>query len=199
MNNAIRALAVAATVLVLLAPAALAADDAGGKPGLLDLDLVTALSTIAVFVVLLIVLTKAAWKPILSGLQQRENTIKQALDDAAEAHERAKTLIAEYERRLQTAREESQAIFDEARRDAQNIRRQIEEDAQKRAQDTVDRSRREIEQLHAKAWDKLVRDSAAVATEAASRIVRQKLSAEDHAGLVAEVVSEFTSKGPKAR
>jgi F-type H+-transporting ATPase subunit b len=184
----------ALVVLLLAAPAAWAAEG-GGQSDLLDFDLVTALATIVVFVVLLVVLTAFAWKPILKGLQAREATIQKALDDAAKAHEQAKALIADYERRIENARQEAQSIFDEARRDAQDIRRQIEEDGRKRADETVERSRREVEQLHAKAWERLVRDAAAVATEAASRIVKRELTPESHAALVADVVREFERSG----
>lgn len=194
-----RVLALAILALGLLAGPAFAAEEGAAKPGLLDLDLVTALCTIAVFVVLLVVLSKAAWRPILEGLKARERTIQQALDDAAAAHERAKALIAEYEQRIDHARAEAQSIFDEARRDAQEIRRQIEEEARRRAEETVERARREIGQLEAKAWDRVVRDAATVATEVASRIVRRQLAPEDHAALVAEVVGEFTRAAGEAR
>jgi F-type H+-transporting ATPase subunit b len=152
-------------------------------------------TSIAIFLLVLVVLAKTAWKPILNGLQKREETIKKALDDAKAAHEQAKALITEYEAKIDKAREEAQAIFDETRRDAQEIRAGIEEDARKSAEETIARSAREIEQQHAKAWDKLVREAAAIAGEAAKRIIQKELSPEGHAEIVASVVSEFTTAG----
>ncbi len=164
------------------------------------LDYKTILVSIVVFGLLLIVLSKTAWRPILDGLQQREATIKKALDDAEAAHAKAKALIAEYEGKIDGAREESQAIFDEARRDAGDISAQIEEDARTRADETVERAKREINQLTTKAWDGLVRDAAALATEAAGKIIEQELSADGHAALVAGVVSKFSeSRGAGSR
>ena len=151
--------------------------------------------SIGVFVILLLVLSKVAWKPILAGLQQREDTIKKALDDAAEANEQAKALIAKYESKLDEAREEGQAIIEETRRDAQELRAQIEADATKRAEETVARSKREVEQVFAKAWDGLVKDAATVATEAASQIIQQELSPEGHADIVSGIVSDLASRG----
>ncbi|MDA1194410.1 MAG: F0F1 ATP synthase subunit B [Planctomycetota bacterium] len=183
-------------LLCATAVPAFAAEEAEG--GGLDLGaqvtLVTVLTSIGVFVLLLIVLSKTAWKPILAGLKQREDAIRKALDDAEAAHQKAKALIAEYEGRIDTARQEAQAIFDEARKDAEDIRSQIEADARSQADATIARTKREIEQLGAKAWDLLVRDAAAIATEAAGRIISKQLSPEGHAEIVAGVVGEFAGR-----
>jgi len=194
-------LAVLALFLGMLAAPALANEGAGAEDplGLNDmLDGRTILVSMVVFLILLIVLGKTAWKPILAGLQQREATIKKALDDAEAAHEKAKALIAEYEAKIDKARDEAQAIFDEARRDADEIRADIEEEARKRADETIERAQREIDQRLAKAWDGLVRDAASIATQAAGQIIGQELSPEGHAGLVAGVVGKFSSRGKPA-
>ncbi len=198
MRTRILPIAIVAVLLIACAAPAFAGEaaEAEGGAGLQwgkQLDMRNILTSIGVFVILLIVLGKFAWKPILSGLQQREDTIKKALDDAEAAHEKAKALITEYESKIDHAREEAQAIFDEARRDADDIRAQIEADGKKRADETIERAQREIDQRMSKAWDGLVRDAAAIATEAASQIVEKELSADGHAGLVSGVVSKFAS------
>lgn len=179
-------------LVVLAAAPAWASEEGGGGLRWGDqLDWRTILTSIGVFLLLLVVLAKTAWKPILEGLQKREETIKKALDDAEAAHTKAKALIAEYEGKIDQAREEAQAIFDEARRDAADIRSQIETDARARADETVERAKREIDQLVSKAWDGLVRDAASIATQAAGKIIGRQLDAEGHADLVAGVVREF--------
>ncbi len=180
-------------VLVLVSAAPAWAEEAKGDGLQFDkqLTIVTIATSIGVFLLLLIVLGKFAWKPILAGLQQREDTIRKALDDAEEAHNRAKALISEYEAKIDKARAEAQAVFDEARRDADDIRSQIEADAKQRADETVERAKREIDQLTAKAWQGLVSDAASIATLAAGRIIDQQLTADSHAEIVAGVVSEF--------
>lgn len=170
------------------------AADAGAKKTLLDIDLYALVASIIVFLVLLVVLSKTAWKPILKGLKTREETIQSALDEAKAANEQARDLIKQYEEKLDAAREEASAIADEARRDAQDIKAQIEADARKTADETVARAKVEIEQASAKAWDGIVRDAASIATEAAGRIVSGKLSPEGHAEIVAGVVSDFSAK-----
>jgi F-type H+-transporting ATPase subunit b len=198
MRTRILPIALVAVLLIVCAAPAFAGDaaEAEGGGGLewgKQLDMRNILTSIIVFLILLFVLGKFAWKPILNGLQQREETIQKALDDAEAAHEKAKVLIAEYESKIDHAREEAQAIFDEARRDADDIRAQIEADGKKRADETIERAQREIDQRMTKAWDLLVRDAASIATEAAGQIIEKELSADGHAGLVAGVVRKFSS------
>ena len=189
-----------AVILLLLvsAGAAPAWASEGAEKAQLDLgeqlNWPSVITSIVVFLVLLWVLSKVAWKPILEGLHQREETIKKALDDAAAANEQAKALILEYEAKLETAREEGKAILEETRRDAQDLRAQIEADASQKADETVDRAKREIEQITAKAWDGLVRDAASVATQAASQIIQKALSPEGHAEIVSGVVADLAAR-----
>ncbi len=186
-----------AAVVGAVSTAPVFAADAGGaehKPGLLDVDLWTAVTTIVVFAVLVLVLGKFAWRPILDGMKAREARIASALDQADEANRKARELIAEYESRLDHAREEAAAIADEARKDALAIKAQIEADGQRVAKETVARARVEIDQLTATAWDRLVRDAAAIASDAAGRIIGRELSPEAHAGLVSDVVGAYATE-----
>jgi hypothetical protein len=94
MRTWILPLAVLAALVLIGADPAWAADgEAKGLQFENQLTYVTIGVSIGVFLLLLVVLGKFAWKPILAGLQQREDTIRQALDDAEEAHNRAKALI----------------------------------------------------------------------------------------------------------
>ncbi len=188
-------LTTAILLLVTCVAPAFAADAADGKkPTLLDIDMYALIASIIVFVVLLVVLSKTAWKPILAGLKQREDTIQGALDEAKAANEQARDLIAQYESKLEAARQEAAAIADEARRDAQDIKAQIEATARKNADETVARAKVEIDQAAAKAWDGIVRDAASIATEAPGRIVAGKPSPEGHPAIGSGVVSDFAKR-----
>lgn len=178
-------------LLVLLMPALPAlAGEAGAKPGLMDVDPASAIVAIAVFVVLLVVLGKFAWGPILKGLKEREDTIRKAVDEAKAASDRAQAVVQEYEARMARAAEEGKAILEEAKRDAQALKAQIEAAARSEAEAAKQRAVKEIEQARLAAWDTLVRDAAQLATEAASRIVHKSLDAAGHEKLVADVVGQ---------
>jgi F-type H+-transporting ATPase subunit b len=169
------------------------AEASGDKPSLLSVDVATTIASLAVFVLLLFVLTKTAWKPILAGLRQREETIRKALDEAAEASTKARTLVAEYEQRLAKAADEAQAIVEGGRKDGEELRARIEKDAQRSAEETMARAHREIEHAARKAYDDVLRDVAGIATEVAGRIVRERLTPEGHVRLVDDVVRDFAA------
>jgi F-type H+-transporting ATPase subunit b len=179
-------------LLVLAAVPAWAADKAGEEGRDLIMPVWAEVGVaIGTFLILLFILGKMAWKPILNGLQEREATIKKALDDAQKANEDALALLAQYEGKMEEAKSEAQAIADEARRDAEAAKRHIEEDATANARKTLERSLREIDQAKHKALDDLLQDVTNIASEAASRIVQRHLSPEDNAALVDVVVQDF--------
>jgi F-type H+-transporting ATPase subunit b len=165
----------------------------GETKGPLEPNFLEALTAIIVFVVLLVVLSRFAWRPILAGLKAREATIQKAVDDAHAASEQARAVMRQYEGKLATANEEARAILEESRRDALALKATIETDARKAAEETGARAVRDIEQARVTAWDGLVRDAARMATEVAARIISKSLDAQGHAALVDEVVSEVVA------
>jgi F-type H+-transporting ATPase subunit b len=193
IRSVTRTLVPALVLLVCLAAPAWAAEEGGGEGGLLELDWKASATAIAIFLVLLWVLGRFAWRPVLRGLQQREDTIRRAVDDARKASEEAQRMMAEYEKKLATAADEAHAIAEEARKDAADVSRRLEEEARARAEETLQRSLKEIEQAQRKAQAQLLEDVTGIATEAASRIVRRHLTPEDNADLVDAVVREFAA------
>jgi F-type H+-transporting ATPase subunit b len=192
---------VLALLLVAAAPA-YASDPApgGGTEFKLDIDPFAVAMALGTFLLLLLVLTKFAWKPILAGLKQREQTIRKAVDDAQAASAKAQATMQEYEGRLARAGDEAKAILEEAKRDALALKASIEADAKQSAEATAQRAVREIEQARVTAWDGLVKDAARLATETASRIVGKQLDGAGHAQLVDQVVTQIqTARGNRGR
>jgi len=184
-------------LLVVVTPAIAAEPGPEGhgeaRPGLLDVDPFSVAVAIGVFLILVVVLSKLAWKPILAGLKAREATIQKAVDDAQTASNNAQTVMRQYEGRLAHAAEEARAILEEAKKDALALRAQIEVDARASAEATTQRAVKEIEQARLTAWDGLVKDAARLATETASRIIGKQLDAGGHAALVDHVVNQIQS------
>ena len=140
--------------LFLLAPLALAADRrcprwppraAEAPPSLFAGDLGNSLWTLLIFVLVLVILGKFAWGPILKTLQARESFIHEALAKAKADRDEAEARLKEYEERLATARAEATAIVEEGRRDAEVVKRKIEEDAKHEADKMIERAKREIQ------------------------------------------------------
>jgi F-type H+-transporting ATPase subunit b len=90
---------------------------------------------VVIFLALVILLGKFAWKPILSSLKEREESIQQALDSAEKAKQEMASLKSDNEKLLKEAREERDKIL----RDARTASNQLQEEAQNNAKKTADK------------------------------------------------------------
>ena len=178
--------ALIALAALALAVPALAAEAEPEAPSLFAGDLGNSVWTLLIFVLVLVVLGKYAWGPILTALQTRERFIREALEKAKRDREEAEARLSEYEARLASARAEASAIVDEGRRDADVVKRRIEEDVRRQADLMIDRARREIQIATDTATKSLFMLSAKLATEMAARVLGRELSAQDHERLIAE-------------
>ncbi len=163
----------------------------GPEYGLLTVDGMTALWTIVIFVILLIVLRAAAWKPIQKMLQQRERFIRDSLADAKRERVEAQRTLAEYAEKLDRAREEATAIVDEGRRDAEEVRKKILADTKVDAEAVAARAKKEIELARDDAVKQLHDQTILLATRVAGKIVHKELSPGDHQELVDQALTEL--------
>lgn len=173
---------------VLYANIACAAE---GAPDPLVFDPDLAVFTAVVFVLLLLILGKFAWGPIVAGLEKRESRIADNIASAERAAEDARRMMADYEAKLAAAAEEVRAILDEARRDAEHTKSEIIAEAKSAAQVEHDRQMREIRTATDQALKALSEKFADQAVELAGRIIHEKLNAKDHDRLVKEAVANF--------
>ena len=97
-----------------------------------------ALWSFAVFMLLLALLGKFAWKPIMDGLQTREDGIAHQIAETKAANAEAKRMLATYERRLAEASEEVRSMLEEARRDADSTKQTIVAEARKAAEEAAE-------------------------------------------------------------
>ncbi|MFL6260670.1 MAG: F0F1 ATP synthase subunit B [Thermoanaerobaculia bacterium] len=182
-------------VLMTLALPVLAAEGEKAEPSLLAGDVGNVIWTVLIFVLVLVVLGKFAWGPILSTLQARESFIHEALAKAKADRDAAEERLKQYEERLAGARAEATAIVEEGRRDAEVVKRKIEAAAKAEADKMIDRARREIQIATDTATRELYDLSARLATDMAARVIGRELSAQDHERLIAEAIDGI-SNGP---
>ena len=180
-------------VLSLVALPALAAEGAEAQPSLLAGDIGNVVWTVLIFVLVLVVLGKFAWGPILSTLQTRESFIHEALAKAKADRDEAEARLKQYEERLANARAEATAIVDEGRRDAEAVKRKIEADAKAEADKTIERAKHEIQIATDTATKNLYERSARLATEIAAKVIGRELSPQDHERLIAEAIDGISS------
>ena len=182
---------------MLTGPVAAFAEEAhgGGAANPFAGDVGNALWTMVIFVIVLVVLGKFAWGPILSALQKREDFIRESLQKAKRDRDEAQRVLKEYSDRINTARAEATAIVEEGRRDADVLRRKIEDTAKSEAQAMVERAKREIGIASDTAVKQLYTLSAKLATDMASKIIRKELNAKEHERLVSEAIDDLEKVG----
>ncbi len=199
MLSGTRRTALALAVNALSGLTALAAEHAGdaseAKPSLFAGDLGNAIWTLAIFFLLLFVLGKFAWNPLLRALQNREQFIRESLAAAKRDREGAEARLREYEQRIQKAHEQAAAIVEESRRDAEVVKRRLEEEARQSAEEMLERAKREIGIARDTALKDLYEQSAGLATTLAGSVLKRQLTSEDQQALVRDAMAALHQKG----
>ena len=190
-----RALTTCGTLLLMAPVMAAAAEAEHGESSsnLFAGDLGNFVWTVVIFLILLFVLGKYAWGPILNGLQTRENFIREALEKAKRDREESEARLRELEARLAAARSEASAIVDEGRRDAEAVKRRIEEDAKRESDKMIERARREIQIATDTATKELYGLAARLATDMAARVIGREVNPQDHERLIAQSIEELAA------
>jgi F-type H+-transporting ATPase subunit b len=152
--------------------------------------------TAAVFLVVLAILYKAAWRPISEGLQKRESEIAGQIAEAQRKNEEARQLLADYEKKLAAAQDEVRGLVEQGRRDAEKIGQQMLDKAREEAGVERQRAVQQIESATLAALKELADRSATLAVDLAGKIVGARLKAADHSRLIEQAVSEFSRSGP---
>ncbi|RLD89619.1 MAG: F0F1 ATP synthase subunit B [Bacteroidetes bacterium] len=128
------------------------------------------------FLIVLFVLTKYAWKPILASLKEREDSIEDALQAAEEAKKEMAALQAKNETLLKQAREERDIMLADARKIKEQIIGEAREKANKEASIIVEDAREQINSEKQAALIELKNLIATYSIEIAEKVLRQELS-----------------------
>src|SRR5207249_1325485 len=168
-----------------------------------DIDLLAlrwdlGLWTIVVFVLLFLILRKAAWGPMLEGLKKREENIRLAVEEAKLARAETEKVRAEFKAQMDKAYAEIPKIMDEARREAQQLADQMRAKALADIQTERQRLRREIETARDQALKELQDFAAELATRISAKVLKRAVSADDHRRLVDDALNEMRQAGKSA-
>jgi F-type H+-transporting ATPase subunit b len=179
-------------VLCLAAgPAAAAPEGGGGPPNPLEFRYDTAFWAVVVFVLLLVILRKAAWGPILEGLQKREESILSAVEEAKLARAETVRVSTEFKAKMDQAYAEIPRMMEEARRDAQNLAEEMRTKANQDIQAERARLRREIDMARDQALQEIWNQAAQLATLISAKAIGRSLTEDDHRRLVDEAILEM--------
>lgn len=161
------------------------------KGGLLDIDPGLIIWTLIIFGLLLVLLGRFAWKPIIKTLQEREEKIKNSLEEAEKARRDAEGLIAKNNEVLAQAEREAQDIARKAKETAEKLKNEIAEQAKIEAVKLLATAKKEIENEKNSALVYLKNEVAGMAVQAAGKIIAANLDAEKHKKLVDDFIKEI--------
>ena len=146
--------------------------------------------TIAVFLVLLYLLKRFAWGPLLAALDERQAGIRKSLDDADRARRELEQVQQEAEAIIGKARAEADGIISDARADGGQLRDDLRRRAQQEAQAIVENAERQIQQERDRALQQIRQEAVDVSLMIASKLIRRNLTAEDNAALIDETLKQ---------
>lgn len=129
-----------------------------------------------IFLVLMFIMIKFAWKPILNALNEREEGIQTALDAAEKAKEDMQNLNADNERLLNEARTEREAMLKEAREIKNKMIDEAKDDAQQQASKMIAQAQAAIESEKKAAVSELKKQVAELSLDIAEKVVRTELA-----------------------
>jgi F-type H+-transporting ATPase subunit b len=181
-----------AALLVALLPRLAAA--AGGEGGLINLDKSLIIQAIN-FLLLLFILSKLLYRPLLAKMEERSQAIKKSLDEAQAARAEAQAQRAEHAARVQAAHAEAQAIRATALHEAAEEQRRLVEAARAEAARLVEGARAETEQDIRRARQELRQEVGDLAVAVAERLIRRTLRDEDHRKIIEEALAKMERVG----
>lgn len=147
------------------------------------------------FVGLLFLLAKFAWKPILSAVEERENTIKDALDSAEKAKADMEAVQADNKRILKEARAEREALIAEAKKTSTQMINEAKEAAQVEADKIASATQASIEQEKNAAINEIKNQVATLSVEIAQKVLQGELADEKkQQALVEKLVNDIEIK-----
>ena len=150
--------------------------------------------TILTFLVLVALLARFAWRPLLDALERRQETIARALEDAQRARQELERLQRESAQMLAAARAESDAIVARSRSDADALREELRHKARAEAEAIVKNAERQIQLETARAVQQIRHEVVDLSVAIASKILRRHVSKEDNEALIEETLKQVETR-----
>src|SRR3970040_1556331 len=152
--------------------------------------------TIATFLILLWLLAKVAWRPLLEALERRQESIRKSRDDAQKAKQELERLHVESQRILSVARSEADQILSNTRSDANRFRDELKQKAQAEAAGIVKNAGRQIEMETARALQQIRTEAVDLSVAIASKLLERNVSKEDNERLIEETFKQIEASRP---
>ena len=157
-------------------------------------DFGNALWTVLIFVLVLVVLGKFAWGPILGMLKEREDFIRKSLHDAKHDRDEAEARLKEYTSQLQAARAEAASLVENARRDADRLREELRGSAKAEADAILKNAEKQIQQERDRALAQIRTEAVDLSVAIASKLIGRNLTKADNERIIEDALKQVESR-----
>ena len=150
--------------------------------------------TIVTFLVLLTLLAKFAWGPLLQALESRQNAIRKSLDDAQQARQELDRLNQESAQIIRQARVDAEAIVTKSRADAERLREEMKQKARSEADGIVKNAERQIQLETQRALQQIRHEAIDLSVQIASKLLQRNLTKEDNERLIEDALKQVEAR-----
>jgi F-type H+-transporting ATPase subunit b len=150
--------------------------------------------TILTFLILVALLARFAWRPLLQALERRQATIAQSLDDAQRARQELERLQRESTQIMAQARAEAESMLARSRSDAEALREELKQKARTEAAAIVKNAERQIQLETARAVQQIRHEAVDLSVAIASKILRRQVTREDNEALIQDALKQVESQ-----
>ena len=147
--------------------------------------------TILTFLILVGLLAKFAWRPLLTALDERQSSIRKALDDARKAKQELEAIHGESAKLLAQARSEAAEIVSRSRSDADRFREEMKEKARTEGAGMIRNAERQIELETTRALQQIREEAVDISIGIASKLLQRNVSKEDNERLIEETFKQL--------
>lgn len=149
--------------------------------------------TIATFLVLLFLLQRFAWKPLLQALENRQEMIRKSLDDAEQAKTDLQKVQEESNQIVVKARIDADAIIAASRADAMKLQEELRAKARAEADGIISNAERQIQQQTDRSLVQIREEAVDLSLGIASKLIQRNLAKEDNNALIEDALKQIQS------
>lgn len=146
--------------------------------------------TLIIFIILMAILKKVAWGPLMGIMQKREEQVANDLDEAAKNRQESQQLLEEQRSLLNKSQNEAQAIVENAKKQAEMQKQEIVSAAKNEAVRLQESAKRDIEAEREKAIAAVREEVVSLSVLAASKVLSKEVSEQDNRALIEETIAK---------
>lgn len=146
------------------------------------------------FLLLLFLMKKFLWGPLIENLDRRETMINDAVKKAEETQKKSEDALKDYNKKLAEAREEVRQIVVAGKESAEKAKADILEEASKKSASLVEKAKKEIASERSDAINQIKQLVVDISISAAEKMLKRNLNAEDHISLIEETMQGMDKK-----